>query len=71
MAIIKINIVEVATDLADEVVRAKYEDDQFELFEKEDDDDPDTILMYKEDPQKLFDEWYDYYYNLLWDLKQE
>lgn len=72
MDIIKINIVEVATELADEVVRAKYEDDDFELFEIEVNDvDEDTPLVYKEEPQKLFNEWYDHYYNLLWDLKQE
>lgn len=70
MDIIKINIIEVATELADEIVRAKYEDDDFELFEREDDDE-NTPLVYKEGPQKLFNEWYDYYYNLLWDLKQE
>ena len=74
MDIIKINILEAASDLAHEIVLAKFEDDDSVIFKKQeenDDDDDDETLYYTEDAQKLFDEWYDHYYNLLWNLKQE
>ena len=62
---ITINLLEVASELAHEIVCAKFEDDDNEIY----DNATDTISVYSEQAQDLFNEWYDYYYNLLINLK--
>ncbi len=62
---IKINLLEAASELAHEIVCAKLEDDVNEIYENA----TDTITVYSEQAQVLFDQWYDYYYDLLINLK--
>jgi hypothetical protein len=65
MDTIKINIVEVSSRLAHEIVCAKFEDDDNAIYENT----TDAITTYTEGAQRLFDEWYDYYYDLLFQEK--
>jgi hypothetical protein len=58
---IKINLLEAASELAHEVVCAKFEDDDNAIYENT----SDTITSYTEEAQDLFNEWYDHYYDLL------
>jgi hypothetical protein len=62
---ITINLLEVASELAHEVVCAKFEDDDNAIYEST----TDTITSYTEEAQDLFNEWYDHYYELLNNLK--
>jgi hypothetical protein len=62
---ITINLLEVASELSHEIVCAKFEDDANEIY----DNATDTITVYSEEAQDLFNEWYDYYYNFLLNLK--
>jgi hypothetical protein len=62
---ITINLLEVASELAHEIVCAKFEDDANVIY----DNATDTITVYSEEAQDLFNEWYDYYYNFLLNLK--
>lgn len=64
---IKINILEVASELAHLVVIAKFEDNNNAIYEST----TDTITSYTEEAQDLFNEWYDYYYDFLFNLKNE
>lgn len=64
MKTIKINIVEASSRLAHEIVCAKFEDID-SIYENT----TDTITTYTEGAQRLFDEWYDYYYDLLFQEK--
>lgn len=61
---IKINLLEAASELAHEVVCAKFEDDD-NLIHMEDADG----IYYTEEAQDLFNEWYDHYYDLLLNIK--
>jgi len=58
---IEINLLEAASELAHEVVCAKFEDDDNAIYENT----TDTITVYTEEAQDLFNEWYDHYYDLL------
>lgn len=62
---ISINLLEAASELAHEVVCAKFEDDDSVIYENT----TDTITVYSEEAQDLFNEWYDHYYDLLINLK--
>lgn len=62
---ITINLLEVASELAHLVVCAKFEDDDDYMYEVI----TDTEISYIKEAQDLFDEWYDYYYELLNNLK--
>lgn len=62
---ITINLLEAASELAHEVVCAKFEDDDNAIYENT----TDTITSYTKEAQDLFNEWYDHYYDLLLDLK--
>jgi len=62
---ININLLEAASELAHEVVCAKFEDDDSAIYEST----TDTITVYSEEAQDLFNEWYDHYYDLLINLK--
>lgn len=58
---IKIDLLEAASELAHEVVCAKFEDDDNAIYENT----TDVITVYTEEAQDLFNEWYDHYYDLL------
>ena len=58
---IEINLLEAASELAHEVVCAKFEDDDNAIYENT----TDVITVYTEEAQDLFNEWYDHYYDLL------
>jgi hypothetical protein len=62
---ITINLLEAASELAHEVVCAKFEDDDNAIYEST----TDTITSYTEKAQGLFNEWYEHYYELLNNLK--
>jgi hypothetical protein len=62
---ITINLLEAASELAHEVVCAKFEDDDNAIYEST----TDTITSYTEKAQGLFNEWHDHYYELLNNLK--
>jgi hypothetical protein len=62
---ITINLLEAASELAHEVVCAKFEDDDTAIYEST----TNTITSYTEEAQELFNEWYDHYYDLLLNLK--
>jgi hypothetical protein len=62
---ISINLLEAASELAHEIVCAKFEDDDSAIYESP----TDTITNYSEEAQDLFNEWYDYYYDFLLRLK--
>lgn len=61
---VTINLSDIASLLAHEIVCAKFEDDD-NLIHVEDADG----IYYTEEAQELFDEWYDYYYKLINNLK--
>ena len=62
---ININLLEAASELAHEIVCAKFEDDDSAIYEST----TDTITNYSEEAQDIFNEWYDYYYDFLLRLK--
>lgn len=62
---ITIDLLETASELAHEVVCAKFEDDDNDIYEVV----TNTITSYTKEAQELFNEWYDHYYNLLLNLK--
>ena len=64
---IKINILEVASELAHLVVTAKFEDDDRLIYK----DVTQSVIEYTDEAQHLFNEWYDYYYDFLLNLKEE
>ena len=69
---IRINIVEVASELAheamiDETFRNGFISDENEAYISSNDDDE---IMYTDFCQKIFDEYYDYYYDILLKLKR-
>ena len=63
---ININILEVASDLAHEIVCANFADDDGLIYK----DPTSNIFEYTEKAQDLFNEWYDYYYTFL-DTRKE
>lgn len=58
---IKVNILEIASDLAHEIMCAKFEDDDNLIYG----DCSRECLVYSEKAQDLFNVWYDYYYDFL------
>ncbi len=72
---IRINVIEVASDLAhnamlDEVMSPLYDGniimDEEEVFKTEGDEDyQEDSLSYKEEFQDIFNRWYDYYFEML------
>ena len=63
---ITINILEVASELAHEIVCAKFENDDSLIYEEP----TGSISTYTEDAQDLFNEWYDRYYDFLLRFKE-
>ena len=62
---ITINLLEAASELAHEVVCAKFEDDESAIYHST----TDAITSYTGKAQDLFNEWYNHYYELLNNLK--
>jgi len=62
---ININLLEAASEQADKIVFAKFEEYDSASYESS----TDTITNYSEEAQDLFNEWYDYYYDFLLRLK--
>lgn len=62
---ITINLLEAASELADKIVHARFLDDESLIFEQ----DCEETLIYTNHAQELFNEWYDYYYDFLLNLK--
>jgi hypothetical protein len=62
---VTINLSDIASLLAHEIVCAKFEDDDDYMYEVI----TDTEISYIKEAQELFDEWYDYYYKLINNLK--
>lgn len=69
---IRINILEVASELADKDLIASYGDEGGQnRFPKGIILDLDYETSYTEQAQDYFNERYDYWYDFLWDLKRE
>ncbi len=68
---IKINIVELASELADNATKDEMINREFIISDEErftvDLDSGD--LMYTEDAQDIYDRWYDYFYNKIEELE--
>lgn len=62
---ITINLLEVASELANQIVHAEFNDDEREIYTVTNNDE----TIYTEDAQETFNEWYDYYYDFLLNLK--
>lgn len=62
---VTVNLSDIASLLAHAIVRAKFEDDDNYMYEVI----TDTEISYIKEAQDLFDEWYDYYYKLINNLK--
>jgi hypothetical protein len=58
---IKINIVELSSELADKDIETHFGENRW--IESDDE------LIYTEEAQSLFDEYYDYYYQIIDELK--
>jgi hypothetical protein len=54
---ITINAIELASELAHEIVCAKLQDDDNAIYE----DPLSAVTSYTDEAQDLFNEWYDYY----------
>ncbi len=63
---ININILEVASELAHKKLEEHFEFDANKIYEWVSDDES----RYTEEAQDLFNEWYDYYYDFLIQLKE-
>jgi hypothetical protein len=62
---IKINIIEVASELAEKEM-IKYFSDDLELYSDEDE----YCIVYTDEAQELFDQLYDKYFDLLYNLQE-
>ena len=63
---ININILEVASELAHKKLEEHFEFETNKIYEWVSDDES----RYTEEAQDLFNEWYDNYYDLLFNLKE-
>lgn len=61
---IKINIIEVASELAENEMKKHYLDD-YEIYNDEND-----YIIYTDKAQELFDSLYDKYYDILYNLQE-
>ena len=62
---ITVNLLEVASELAHEMVCARFDDDQSAIYVSV----TDAISYYTDDAQDYFNEWYDHYYDFILNLK--
>jgi len=58
---ITINIVEVATELADQYVIKEFGGNEYDMYKKVSEDE----TKYTDKAQEVFNVWYDYYYDFL------
>ena len=61
---ITINLIELSSDLAEEMVKIKFNYKENDIYIEEDEE-----ITYTEQAQEVFNEWYDYYYDFL--IKRE
>ena len=59
---ITVNILELASELADQKCKIQYGQNRYEIIEGE-------TFVYTEQAQEMFDRWYDVYYSLIDNLK--
>ena len=64
---ITVNLLEVASELANQIVHSRFLDDESFIYKEVANGD----TVYTDHAQSLFNEWYDYYYDFLWDLKTD
>ena len=57
---ITINLIELSSDLAEEMVKIKFNYKENDIYVEEDEE-----VKYTEQAQEIFKEWYDYYYDFL------
>ena len=62
---IKINVIEVASELAEKEM-IKYFSDDLELYSDEDE----YCIVYTDEAQELFDQFYDKYFDLLYNFQE-
>lgn len=65
--IIKINILEVASELAHKEIERHFDFDESKIYEWVSDEES----KYTKNSQELFNEFYDYYFNFLTKIKYE
>ena len=65
--IIKINILEVASELAHKEIERHFDFDESKIY----DNSLHTMTFYTEKAQDLFNGFYDYYFNFLTNIKYE
>lgn len=61
---ITINVIELSSELAEEMVNVKFNYEQNDIYVEEDEE-----IRYTEEAQEIFNEWYDYYYDFLIERK--
>lgn len=61
---ITINVIELSSDLAEEMVKIKFNYKENDIYVEEDEE-----VKYTEQAQEIFNEWYDYYYDFLIERK--
>lgn len=61
---ITINLIELSSELAEEMVKIKFNYKENDIYVEEDEE-----VKYTEQAQEIFNEWYDYYYDFL--IKRE
>lgn len=61
---ITINVIELSCELAEEMVKIKFNYKENDIYVEEDEE-----VKYTEQAQKIFNEWYDYYYDFLIERK--
>ena len=61
---ITINLIELSSDLAEEMVKIKFNYKENDIYIEEDEE-----IKYTEQAQEVFNEWYDYYYDFLTERK--
>ena len=57
---ITINVIELSSELAEEMVKIKFNYKENDIYVEEDEE-----IKYTEQAQEIFNEWYDYYYDFL------
>ena len=57
---ITINLIELSSELAEEMVKIKFNYKENDIYVEEDEE-----VKYTEQAQEIFNEWYDYYYDFL------
>ena len=63
---VTINIVEVSAELAEKIVCAKFKDDDKKIYI-----DTNEGTIYTPLAQKMFEEWYDYYFDIIINLSED